>query len=68
MDDRIPWTGDWPGTQACIEFGWFAKCIPGKTGWQPCGADEPDATPDLNRLYVNAAWDRKGKRFVKKQQ
>jgi len=68
MDDRIPWTGDWPGTQECIEFGWFAKRIPGKAGWHQCGSDEPGAGPDLNRLYVNAAWDREGKRFVKKQQ
>ena len=41
-DDRIPWTGTWPGVMECREFGWFAMPEPGK-GWVPCSADEPDA-------------------------
>lgn len=63
-DDRMVWTGEDPGVAECLEFGWFAKRS--SKGWVPCGPDEPNAIPDLNRLHVAAVWDREQKRFVKK--
>jgi hypothetical protein len=63
-DDRLPWTGTFPGVAECLEFGWYAKRAP--IGWQSCSADDPAAIPDLNRLYTEAIWDREHKRWVKK--
>jgi hypothetical protein len=64
LDDAMPWTGLWPGTAECEEFGWYSK--PGPRGWQSCDPSEPEAMPDLNRLVKDARWDRVQKRFVKK--
>jgi hypothetical protein len=64
-DDRLAWAGEWPGLAECVEFGWFAKRVPGRRGWVPCSPDDPDASPDLNRLLLEAAWDRDRKRFVR---
>lgn len=66
-DDRMPWTGEWPGVAECREFGWYAKRVEGK-GWVPCEADEPGACEDLNRLHdpKEARWDRANKRFVRR--
>lgn len=66
-DDRMAWTGEWPGVAECREFGWYAKRVEGK-GWVRCQAGEPDACEDLNRLYdpQEARWDRKKKRFVRR--
>lgn len=64
-DDRLPWTGYWPGTVECEAFGWHAEVGPGG-GWKPVqGKPGPDAIPDLNRLHVEARWSRKRKRFVR---
>lgn len=57
------WSGEWPGVMECREFGWYARLVPGR-GWAPCGADHPEAHPDLNRLYIEAQWDRDQERFV----
>ncbi len=63
LDDRMPWTGEWPGVAECREFGWYAT--PGPRGWVPCGQDEPGLVmEDLNRLHAQARWDRRNKRFV----
>jgi hypothetical protein len=60
---RLAWTGLWPGEAECREFGWFVKL---GAGHQPCGPDEPDAMPDLNRLGIEAKWDRRLVRFVRR--
>ena len=47
----------------CRELGWYARPVPG--GWEPCQAGEPGpVVPDLNRLHIEARWDRTLRRFV----
>lgn len=65
LDDRMIWTGIWPGVAECRAFGWYAKLLPGK-GWRPCAPDEEGAVEDLNRLHQQARWDRVEKRFVRR--
>lgn len=55
-DDRLPWTGTWPGEAECIAFGWYSYMCPGR-GWVSCAADHPGAHPHLNRLYQEATWN-----------
>ncbi|AMV40487.1 hypothetical protein VT85_23860 [Planctomyces sp. SH-PL62] len=62
---RLNWSGFYPGVAECIEFGWFAKLVPGR-GWVPCGAEEPDAMEDLNRLMLEAEWSPLEMRYVRK--
>jgi hypothetical protein len=66
-DDRMPWTGEWPGAAECREFGWYAVPGPDNRGWVSCNPDEPGSTPDLNRLAAEAIWDREQKRWVQKE-
>ncbi len=61
---RLPWSGEWPGIAECREFGWYAVLVAG-SGWVTCGATEPDAHEDLNRLYIEARWNREQGRFVR---
>ena len=64
IDDRLPWTGTWPGVKECQEYGWFSRRVP--DGWESCGLDDSgDVTEDLNRLRREAIWDRATKRFVR---
>jgi hypothetical protein len=64
-EDRIPWSGEWPGVAECHEFQWYARRNPDGAGWLPCNADEPVARPDLNRLHSDATWSREAKRFTR---
>jgi len=57
----VPWSGEYPGKDACREFGLF--CV-WKDRWVACGRDEPGATEDLNRLYAHARWDKVARRYV----
>lgn len=52
-EDRLPWTGEWPGVAECREFGWYANVV---------GYRAP--TEDLTRLHTEAKWSRELKRFV----
>lgn len=61
----IPWTGQWPGDAECREFGWWSRWVDG-TGWVKCNALDDGASPDLNRLSVDAEWDADAGRFVLK--
>lgn len=64
-DNRLPWTGIWPGVEECREFGWYSKFISG-LGWVSCDKEDPNAHENLNRLYVDAVWSKKLKRFILK--
>jgi hypothetical protein len=68
-DDRMPWDGFWPGSRACVQFGWFARMVRegDRKSWVPCGPDEPGAIPDLNRLHTEARWSRRKKRWVRRK-
>ena len=62
-DDRILWSGSWPGVEECLEFGWYGR--EGPAGWIRCDSHKPGAEPDLNRLRSEARWDRSRGRFVR---
>jgi hypothetical protein len=64
-EGRLPWTGEVPCVTECQEYGWYARLVPG-AGWVPCGEDEPGATCDLNRLFREAQWCPRERRFLKK--
>jgi hypothetical protein len=66
-EERLPWPGVWPGVQACRELGWWSKPSPEGTGYAPCGPDEPGAEPDVNRLFKQAVWDRRRKRWLRRE-
>ena len=55
------WTGTWPGEADCIRLGWYSKFTP--SGWVQCGPDDPEAGPNLNRLAIDARWDRETHRW-----
>src|SRR5437763_152086 len=35
-EDRLPWTGEWPGEAEAREFGWYCKRLP--AWWDGCRA------------------------------
>lgn len=57
------WDGVWPGTEAAVGFGWYCYF---DHGWHTCGPEHPKAVPDLNRVLLECAWDRHGRRWVKR--
>ncbi len=59
------WTGQWPGVAECIEFGWWTldRTAEG-LGFVRCPAGTSGAIADLNRLSVDARWDRATGRWV----
>src|SRR5262245_181466 len=64
LDDREVWTGEWPGTPECREFGWYVREEPGKD-LVPCQPGAPGAQPDYRRLLREAEWNRLEKRYVR---
>lgn len=73
--ERLIWTGVWPGTEECIEYGFFNKWV--VTGqreykdqlleegdWEPCEAEDPDATLDLGRLLTSTTWDKDSRKYM----
>lgn len=60
------WTGIWPGSAECVEYGFYSKWVEGKGiagapgGWVICDADDPEAGPNLNRLneWGGCTWSR----------
>lgn len=63
--DLLPWTGIWPGEEECIKFGFW--CKGGLGGWIKCDKSDPEARPNLNRLYTDCVWDKAKKAFVLKE-
>lgn len=59
---RMPYDGLPRGSREAIRLGFFAKLVPGQ-GWVACGPDDPEAWPDLNRLYGTCTWDAEAKLF-----
>jgi hypothetical protein len=51
---RQVWTGLWPGTLECREYGFWSIWGP---PWIRVEADTPGASEDLNRLYAECSWD-----------
>lgn len=45
-DERLPWTGIWPGKLEAAELGLWSRH--GNGGWTLCAADYPEASPALN--------------------
>lgn len=70
--ERLPWTGEWPGAADCREYGFWCRWEDGKAefphllgkGWTPCSATDPGAREHLGRLHEECRWDPKRRRFV----
>lgn len=65
-ENRLKWTGNWPGTEECEEFGWYCKFLPDE-GYVQCTKEEKGSMPDLNRLQCQAIWSKGLGRFIKKK-
>ncbi len=64
QQDRLPWDGDWPGARECRRWGWYVRQT--AWGWVECDMLAPGACLDLQRLLIEARWDRSSKRFRKR--
>ena len=62
-EERLPWIGEWPGTQECREFDWFTDNAESVPGWFRTG-DVRQPIPDFNRLHRQACWSRTERRFI----
>lgn len=60
---RLPWTGEWPGADACREIGIYSFWSE-TGGWVSCSKDHPRAGEDLNRLHCLASWDKVKRKWV----
>lgn len=67
FNERMPWSGIWPGTEEAVEYGFYVRWagpMPGGT-WVKCDKDHPGAKPSLNDVMEHCVWDRNKKKFVK---
>ena len=64
-DDRLAWTGRWPGEQEAVQLGY--TCLHSSKGFIPCTPDTPGAEPDLNRFLADYEWSRSGRCYVKRK-
>ena len=64
LGGRLAWSGEYPNTAECREYGLWCKWVDGK-GREKCGKDDPGATEDLNRLMISSYWDAKVAKFVR---
>lgn len=65
LDDRLRWTGLWPGESEAIKYRWYCRLTP--QGWRSCRPDALGAILDLNRVGREMACDREEKCFVRKR-
>lgn len=66
------WTGEWPGTMECREYGWWVRWenpAPGERygKWVPTTEDDPSSVPNGSRLIAECVWDRDLKRHVRRE-
>lgn len=56
---RIPWSGEYPGSRACREFGFWCREVGER--FVSCTIDDEGSTEDLNRLHgwSGVEWNRK---------
>jgi len=64
FERRMPWTGEWPASAECREYGLYAKFDEAKGRWIKCEASDPEAGPDLNTLVTSYKWDRERQKWV----
>jgi hypothetical protein len=60
---RLPWSGIYPGTEMCVEYGWFCKDVDGEFH-VPCSPEDPAGHPDLNYMLAVCRWDVSQRRHV----
>ena len=56
---RIPWSGEYPGSSECREYGFWCVGPP----WVSVPEGTPGATEDMNRLVSTCHWDQDAQKF-----